>query len=75
MDERVLLDTKAAAKRLGLSASTLEKLRVYGGGPPYCKLQRSVRYRYADLTRWIEDRVRSNTSAPNAPANAGGHNP
>lgn len=72
MEDRVLLDTKAAAKRLGLSTSTLEKLRVYGGGPNFCKLRRNVRYRCGDLDRWIEDRLRSSTSAPDAYADASG---
>lgn len=58
-----LLDTAEAAKRLKLSSSMLEKLRVYGGGPAYLKLGRSVRYRVEDLSRWLEDRVRCSTSA------------
>ena len=72
MDNSLLLDTQAAAKRLGLSASTLEKLRVYGGGPTYCKLRRSVRYRCGDLSQWIEESVRSSTSTPSEPFEAHG---
>jgi predicted DNA-binding transcriptional regulator AlpA len=67
------IKTPAAADYLGMSVSTLEKSRVSGvGGPPYLKLGRSVRYRCADLDRWLEERVRHNTSAA-APKSALGH--
>jgi excisionase family DNA binding protein len=68
-----LLNTEDAAKRLSISRSTLEKLRVTGGGPPYLKLGRSVRYRAEDISRWLLDRVRLNTSGGNAPAIAHEH--
>lgn len=54
--------TKIAAAYLGISKSTLEKMRVNGGGPPFLKLGRSVRYRADDLDRWLSERVRLNTS-------------
>lgn len=54
------VDTKAAAERLGLAVSTLEKLRVSGGGPVFCKLGRRVVYRASDLDAWVAShRVRS----------------
>lgn len=62
MDDALLLDTDSASRRLGISRSTLEKLRVYGGGPSYLKLGRSVRYRTGDLNNWLEQRVRYSTS-------------
>lgn len=64
MDDTQLLDTGSASRRLGISISTLEKLRVYGGGPPYLKLGRCVRYRVADIKSWLEERVRLSTSTP-----------
>jgi predicted DNA-binding transcriptional regulator AlpA len=51
-----------AARRLGLSESTLAKMRVYGGGPEYVKLGRSVRYPEDRLAVWLEERVRTSTS-------------
>jgi excisionase family DNA binding protein len=56
------LDTSSAARQLGLSRSTLEKLRVFGGGPRYLKLGRNVRYRHQDLQDWLAERVFSSTS-------------
>ena len=56
------LDTTGASRRLGVSKSTLEKLRVYGGGPKYLKLGRLVRYRPQDLDEWMFERLTGSTS-------------
>ena len=49
-----VLDTEAAAKRLGLSASYLEKLRAYQPekSPRFLRIGRKVIYRIADLDAW-----------------------
>jgi excisionase family DNA binding protein len=52
----------AAASYLGISTSTLAKLRLSGTGPAYCKLGRRVVYRAADLEAWLESRRRLSTS-------------
>lgn len=57
------IDTAGASAYTGLSRSTLEKLRVFGGGPPYLKLGRTVRYRPADLDHWLVERLVESTSA------------
>ena len=57
------LDVASAAKYVGLSRPTLNKLRVYGGGPRFLKLgKRSVRYNTADLDRWLETKLVTSTS-------------
>ena len=56
------LDTNETAKYTGLSRSTLEKLRLYGGGPPFLKLGRLVRYRVTDLDTWLDARLMLTTS-------------
>lgn len=58
----VVVDTEGAAARTGLSVATLEKKRVYGDGPPFLKMGRSVRYRLTDLDAWMERQVVSSTS-------------
>lgn len=55
-------DTERAARRLGLSVSTLEKLRVTGGGPAYLKLGRRVVYQASDLDTWKAARRTYSTS-------------
>jgi predicted DNA-binding transcriptional regulator AlpA len=57
-----LISTKEAAAALGLAVTTLEKLRVYGGGPRYLKLGRSVRYDRNDLLVWAGERRVANTA-------------
>jgi len=52
-----------AAEYLGISASTLAKLRVYGGGPAFLKLgRRTVVYEKADLDAWVATRKFNSTS-------------
>ncbi len=57
-----LLKQAEAARVLGLSERTLERLRVRGTGPRFVKAGRLVRYREADLEAWTMARVRSSTS-------------
>ena len=56
------LTTKEAAAWLGLTRNTLEKWRVQGGGPPYRKHGRYVRYHLEDLIAWSEASKRRSTS-------------
>lgn len=52
-----ILRTPAAAEYVGLSASTLEKLRLTGTGPEFVRLGvRAVGYEVEALDRWIESR-------------------
>lgn len=56
--------TPEAAIYLGLSKSTLEKLRLTGGGPRYAKLGKIVTYALDDLVAWADERTRTSTSEP-----------
>ena len=49
-----LFNTARAAEYTGLAKQTLHQKRVSGGGPRFCKIGRSVRYRKEDLDTWIE---------------------
>ena len=51
-----------AAAYTGLSASTLNKLRVFGGGPAFLKLGARVAYDTRDLDAWLATRRRQSTS-------------
>ncbi len=60
-----LVDTKAAADHLGLAVVTLERARVVGDGPAFCRFGRAVRYRLCDLDEWASARrVTSTTQQP-----------
>lgn len=56
------IKTPAASEYTGIAASTLEKLRVYGGGPDFFKLGRSVVYDIAELDKWLASHQRHSTS-------------
>lgn len=58
-----LLDVRAAAAWLGLSKSTLDKMRCYGAGPRFIRATgRAVRYDPADLAAFAEGRRQSRTT-------------
>ena len=48
-----LLNEQQAAEYLNCSVALLRKWRVFGGGPPYSKIGRLVRYREADLATYV----------------------
>jgi predicted DNA-binding transcriptional regulator AlpA len=62
---------REAATYVGLSKSTLDKLRCFGGGPRYFKLGRSVVYSTDELDAWVKSKSRADTWAAgndNAPS-------
>lgn len=63
-----LLTEAQAADHLNLSVRTLQAWRSRGFGPPFIRAGRAVRYRRADLDRWIEA-----NSVSNLPANERDH--
>jgi hypothetical protein len=58
-----LFDQKIVAAKLDVSTAQLEKLRWAGGGVPFVKLGRSVKYRKTDVLEFIEARVCRSTSS------------
>lgn len=52
--ERVMVDTNSAAAMLGVSKSTLVRLRTHKrkAGPPFRKVGNQVRYSTAALKAW-----------------------
>ena len=57
-----LRSVREAAAYLGISVSTLAKLRLTGKGPRYVKLGRRVLYDVRDLEAWAASRKRNSTS-------------
>ena len=57
-----LLTEREAADFLGVSARCLQDKRLRGGGCPYVKIGRLVRYRMEDITTFVEAGRRSHTS-------------
>jgi excisionase family DNA binding protein len=73
MDVQPYFDTKDAAALLGVSASTLNKLRLSGKGPAYYKPEglRRVLYKKDELIRWLEAGRRRSTSPTIGDATSG----
>ena len=61
-DPNKVMKTPQAADYVGLSKPTLERFRISGDGPAYCKLGGAVRYRKVDLNAWLESRLTRSTS-------------
>lgn len=61
----LVLNEKEAAVQLGVSARTLQAMRVDGSGPPFVRLSdRRIGYAVAALQSWIASRsVRSTSEA------------
>ena len=53
---------KQVAEYLGLSARTLERLRLTGGGPPFRKFGRRVLYQWSEVLEWADGKRRTSTS-------------
>ncbi|MGO9235043.1 MAG: helix-turn-helix transcriptional regulator [Methylocella sp.] len=61
-ENRLVLAAPQAAARLGLSTSTLAKMRLSGTGPQYSKLGRRVVYQVDDLGAWVTSNRCQSTS-------------
>jgi len=53
------LGVKDLAERMGVPEDTVYRWNSRGGGPPYLKIGKIVRYRLADVIRWENERTRS----------------
>lgn len=60
------VDTVAAARYLALSPHSLECYRSLGGGPPFYKFGKFVRYAVPDLEIWASERRHCQTAGDNA---------
>jgi hypothetical protein len=60
------VDTEAAARYLALSPHSLECYRSLGGGPPFYKFGKFVRYAVPDLQAWAAERRHERTAGENA---------
>lgn len=64
------LTEEAAARAIGYTRRGMQNMRLRGGGPPYVKIGRFVRYRPEDLEAWLDSQV-SLSSTSDETARAG----
>lgn len=57
--DQELLYERDAARLLGVSVHWLRRKRWAGGGPPYLKYERAVRYERSILLQWRDSQRRS----------------
>jgi excisionase family DNA binding protein len=57
------LDEKQLAKLLGVSTRTLQNRRVTGGGIPFIKIGKAVRYNPKDVAEYLEQHRLTSTSS------------
>jgi hypothetical protein len=66
VDPDAALNENQAAEFLGVSVRTLQAWRVRGGGPPYCKIGRAVRYQRRVLVSFQQEHTVSSTTEADA---------
>lgn len=64
-DPEAWIDEDESAAELGLSPRTMQKFRVTGGGPPFFKFGRVVKYKRRLNEDWALAQVRRSTSDTN----------
>lgn len=57
-----LMTTEETSAYVRHAVQTLAKWRVYGKGPRWVKMGRSVFYERTDVDSWIDSNIRSSTS-------------
>jgi excisionase family DNA binding protein len=62
LSDDVLHEENVIAKQLKCDVKTLQAWRSRGGGPPFVKVGRLVRYRAEDVKAWVESRRKRSTS-------------
>jgi predicted DNA-binding transcriptional regulator AlpA len=53
--QEILLTDRDLEERTGVKVSTWQKRRIFGGGPPFVRMGRMVRYRRSDFEAWIAE--------------------
>jgi hypothetical protein len=68
IDPDTLLNQSQVARLLGTTTKFMESRRCKGGGVPFIRVGRLVRYRPSDVRDWIESQRRLSTSNKPRPA-------
>lgn len=63
MTDLELWDDKQLAKRLSVADQTPRAWRLRGGGPPFVRLGRRIRYQPRDVEKFISEQPRFHSTA------------
>ena len=50
------VDERELAQLVGIKPNTLQKWRLRGAGPPFCRFGKAIRYRLDKVLAWAEHR-------------------
>lgn len=53
--DELLLKTEAVGEMVGLAKTTLEHMRLKGGGPKFIHVGGAVRYRLSEVHTWMKE--------------------
>ena len=56
-----LWDQDEFARFAGLTVDQVKKLRTRGGGPPFIRLGRQIRYNPAKIAAWVQSKEQEST--------------
>lgn len=62
-----LISEKQLVELTGFTKTYFQKARTYGGGPPFIKIGRTVRYRLEDVEAWLASMPRLANTAGGKP--------
>ena len=61
-DPEALMNEVQVSEFVCVTVRALQSWRLRGGGPPYSKLGKSVRYRRRDVVDWVDQHRQTSTS-------------
>jgi hypothetical protein len=61
---KAYLTERELAQRLAVSVKWLQKMRLIGGGVPFCKIGSAVRYPIGEIEKFEAAALRKSTSDP-----------
>lgn len=64
MDIEIYQRPRQLSQTTGIPQSTLSKMRLFGTGPKYSKVGRSVYYAVSDVQQWLAECSCKSTSEP-----------
>jgi excisionase family DNA binding protein len=56
-DRKPLATAEQVSEYLGVPPGTVDAWRTRGGGPRFSRVGRHVRYRWADVDRWLDQQA------------------
>jgi len=66
LGDHLLIGNRCAAKALGLSVPTMQRLRTHGSGPPFIRISGKIFYHVGVLRTWVRHQEVKSTAQARA---------